>query len=86
MTPKASTAAVRQWAREQRIAVGDRGRISPEVFLAYEAAHGAAPVTANDVAVPREEPAHRGGPALRITVRPAAGATGAGRRVRARPS
>lgn len=37
----ADTATVRQWAREQGFRVGDRGRLSPDVVAAFEAAHGA---------------------------------------------
>lgn len=37
----ADTAAVRQWAREQGYPVGDRGRLSPDLVRAYEAATGA---------------------------------------------
>lgn len=34
------TAAMRAWAKDQGMAVSDRGRISAEVKAAYEAAHG----------------------------------------------
>lgn len=34
---------IRQWARARGIAVGDRGRLSPEVRLAYENAHAQQP-------------------------------------------
>ncbi|MEJ2864243.1 ERCC4 domain-containing protein [Actinomycetospora flava] len=38
--PEPSTAEVRAWAREQGIAVPDRGRLRPEVWERYRAAHG----------------------------------------------
>lgn len=34
------TSAVRAWAREQGLPVGDRGRVSPDLVAAYVAAHG----------------------------------------------
>ncbi len=36
MRSNASTAVIRQWAREQGIAVGDRGRLAPAVLAAYQ--------------------------------------------------
>jgi hypothetical protein len=39
---KADPKAVRTWAKANGVAVGDRGRIKPEVFAAYEAAQGEA--------------------------------------------
>ncbi|MFE4829896.1 Lsr2 family protein [Streptomyces sp. NPDC056672] len=32
---------VREWARENRIEVGERGRIPREIYVRYERAHGA---------------------------------------------
>jgi hypothetical protein len=39
---KADPKAVRAWAKSNGVTVGDRGRIKPEVFAAYEAAQGEA--------------------------------------------
>jgi len=39
---KADPKAVRAWAKSNGVTVGDRGRIKPEVFAAYEAAKGEA--------------------------------------------
>ncbi len=36
MTTAASTAVIRQWARDRGIVVGDRGRLPPAVVTAYE--------------------------------------------------
>jgi hypothetical protein len=36
MRANASTAVIRQWARQQGLAVGDRGRLAPAVLEAYE--------------------------------------------------
>jgi len=42
-----STSQVRQWAREQGVPVGDRGRIPADLVAQYLAAHGRArPVAA----------------------------------------
>lgn len=38
-----AAAAVRAWARENGLAVGERGRLSPDLVDAYEAAHRPAP-------------------------------------------
>ncbi|MBT8225341.1 MAG: hypothetical protein HKP61_23135 [Dactylosporangium sp.] len=38
--PAPSTAEVRAWARSVGLSVPDRGRLRPEVRIAYEAAHG----------------------------------------------
>lgn len=35
----ASASEVREWAREQGVAVGKRGRLAPDVVKAYNAAH-----------------------------------------------
>jgi hypothetical protein len=37
-----STSQVRQWARDQGVPVGERGRLSPDLVAQYLAAHGAA--------------------------------------------
>lgn len=50
---KADPKAVRAWAKANGVAVGDRGRIKPEVFAAYEAAQG----EADAPIVERTEPA-----------------------------
>ena len=42
MTPP-TTAELRAWARAQGMDVGDRGRLSPQVRAAWDAAHAATP-------------------------------------------
>lgn len=39
VTPKGAATEVRAWAKEQGIPVGERGRIAPDLFDAYTAAH-----------------------------------------------
>ncbi len=40
IVPNPTTAVVRQWARERGVAVGERGRLSPDLVAAYLAEHG----------------------------------------------
>ena len=42
-----TTAQLRAWAREQGMDVGDRGRLSPEVRAAWDAAHGGSDAAAS---------------------------------------
>lgn len=81
MASSASTPLIRAWAREQGMAVGDRGRLSPDVLAAFEAS---ALVT---------QPATGGGETsrrasttkdFRIASAPLSGATNTSHRVRAR--
>ncbi len=39
VTPKGEATAVRAWAKEQGLPVGERGRIAPDLYDAYTAAH-----------------------------------------------
>jgi hypothetical protein len=83
MTTAASTAVIRQWARDRGIVVGDRGRLPPAVVTAYENQREDTPgrnVSPEDVA-DRAPLAASGG--FRISARPLSGATGTRRRVRA---
>lgn len=91
----ADMAAVRQWAREQGFAVGDRGRLSPDLVRSYEAAHGGtapapskAPAPRRPAALAAARPAGRS-PASRIQETAARasssrGTAGGGRTVHAR--
>ncbi len=86
MTSNASTAVIRQWARERGIAVGDRGRLAPAVLAAYQSE---ASTTAPDRDGPRPSgtrPTNVNISGYRIVASPVSGATGTGRRVRARVS
>jgi hypothetical protein len=83
MTASTSPAVIRQWARDQGIVVGDRGRLPPAVVTAYENQNEVTP--ARDVSleevVDRAPTAASG--AFRISARPMIGATGTRRRVSA---
>lgn len=88
MTTTASSAMIRQWARDNGLPVGDRGRLSPEILTAYAAqqSEGRAPAASE-----AEPAADNGGSGrlegsahLRIAAKPATGATGVARRVKAR--
>jgi hypothetical protein len=50
-----STADVRKWAKRVGLAVGDRGRLSPDLVAAYNDAHSAAPASAAGIATARQE-------------------------------
>ncbi len=39
VTPKGAATEVRAWAKEQGLPVGERGRIAPDLYDAYTAAH-----------------------------------------------
>ncbi len=63
-----SAADIRNWAKTVGLAVGDRGRLSPDIVAAYNDAHSAAPVSAAVIATARQErPETNGSP--RRTVR-----------------
>jgi hypothetical protein len=83
MTTAASTAVIRQWARDRGIVVGDRGRLPPAVVTAYENQSEDGPVRdAYSEEVGERVPTATSG-AFRISARPLSGATGTRRRVRA---
>lgn len=54
MTPS-STADIRKWAKGTGLEVGDRGRLSPDIVVAYNNAHRMAPASARSVAAARTE-------------------------------
>jgi hypothetical protein len=86
MRHNASTAVIRQWARQQGFAVGDRGRLPPAVLNAYqsEASATASAHPGERLYDARPTTVTTGG--YRVAPSPAGGATGTGRRVRARVS
>ncbi len=51
-----STAVIRNWAKSAGLAVGDRGRLSPDIVAAYNDAHSMAPASAASIAAPEEQP------------------------------
>ena len=86
MTAPASTAVIRQWARDNGLTVGDRGRLSPQLLAAFASSGTSKPkATAEDkrssapVRAPRRQ-VH----AVRIAVHPTPGATGIAHKVAAR--
>ncbi len=88
MKPAATSAVIRQWARENGIAVGVRGRLSPDVLAAYETARaGQTSQAAHAVEEALAAPAPDAGayPGMRVAARPAVGAVESSRRIQARP-
>jgi hypothetical protein len=85
MTGTVAPAMIRQWARQRGLAVGDRGRLAPDVVAAYKAAKndGSAAVPESSAPSGAILPASYSA-ALRVRAKPAPGATGTARRVRAR--
>src|SRR5688572_26098339 len=86
MTATASAAVIRQWARDNGLRVGERGRLSPQLLTAYATTGQAEPParqTASLPAPPRLQHVRR---EVRIPVQPTPGATGLARTVAARSS
>ena len=86
MTAPASTAVIRQWARDNGLTVGDRGRLSPQLLSAY-ASSGISKLKATTEDKPASKPvpaASRQVRAVRVAVRPTPGATGIAHKVAAR--
>jgi ATP-dependent DNA helicase PIF1 len=88
MTAPISTAVIRQWARDNGLPVGDRGRLSPQLLTAYASsgpakpdAPGAKIVSTSGRATPR-----RGPRSVRVPVQPTPGATGIAHKIAARAS
>jgi hypothetical protein len=50
-----STADIRTWAKSAGLAVGDRGRLSPDIVAAYNDAHSTAAASAASIAAARQE-------------------------------
>ncbi len=51
-----STADIRNWAKSAGLAVGDRGRLSPDIVAAYNDAHSIAAASAASIAAPQQQP------------------------------
>ena len=88
MTTTASAAMIRQWARASGLPVGQRGRLSPDILAAYGAQQSEARPKAVVAPAPPADTG-RGEPLVgtalhRIAAKPAPGASGVGRRVKAR--
>lgn len=72
MTVATSTSVIRQWARAQGLTVGDRRRLSPQVFDVYVANHDQIEQSAASTATKVSGDVA----GLQIGVRPVPGATG----------
>jgi hypothetical protein len=88
MTASPSTAVIRQWARDNGLPVGDRGRLSPQLLSAYASS---SPATARGlettiVTGAGRASARAASPSLRIRVQPTPGATGIAHKIAARVS
>lgn len=84
MTAPTSTAVIRQWARDNGLPVGDRGRLSPELLTAYAGSSSAKPSpTAPKVSAAGRRKASV---AVRVPVQPTPGATGIAHKIAARAS
>ena len=86
MTAPSSTAVIRQWARDNGLPVGDRGRLSPQLLSAYASSGTSRPkatTKAKLAAAPRQGPRRPAG-AVRVAIHPTPGATGIARKVAAR--
>ena len=88
MTAPASTAVIRQWARDNGLTVGDRGRLSPQLLSAYANSGTSKPkeTTKSKPASAPDQSPRRQIRAVRVSVHPTPGATGIARTVAARLS
>jgi hypothetical protein len=85
MTQTASTAQIRQWARDAGLPVAERGRLSPETLAAFEAAHSEVVGTPSTPPLPAVPTPRRSDlPGKRIIARPRKSGGPTGRKVRAR--
>jgi hypothetical protein len=86
MTAPVSTAVIRQWARDNGLPVGDRGRLSPELLSAFASSGTSKPKAtskAEAASTPVRAP-RRQVRAVRVPVHPTPGATGIAHKVAAR--
>lgn len=85
VTVPSSAAVVRQWARDNGLPVGDRGRLSPELLTAYAASGSPKPgATSPKLTAPARASRRRASLAVRVLVQPTPGAIGIAHRVAAR--
>lgn len=98
MTAPASTAVIRQWARDNGLPVGDRGRLSPQLLSAFASSGTSKPKAATKSATKTKPKAatkakaastpvpapRRQVRAMRVPVHPTPGATGIAYKVAAR--
>lgn len=87
MTAPTSTAVIRQWARDNGLPVGDRGRLSPELLTAYAGSSSAKPSpAAPKLSAPGRAGRRKASLAVRVPVQPTPGATGIAHKIAARAS
>lgn len=85
MTAPTSTAVIRQWARDNGLPVGDRGRLSPELLSAYAGSSPAKPsAAAPKLSAPARSSQRKASRAVRIPIQPTPGATGIAHKIVAR--
>jgi ATP-dependent DNA helicase PIF1 len=87
MTAPTSTAVIRQWARDNGLPVGERGRLSPELLSAYASTIALTPAAPKmTTAAPVRTSSRRTAGAVRIPIQPTPGATGIAHKITARSS
>ena len=85
MTAPTSTAVIRQWARDNGLPVGERGRLSPELMNAYAEDAGTQPEAPRaKTPMPARVSRRQAGGMVHIPVQPTPGATGIARKIAAR--
>ena len=85
MTAPTSTAVIRQWARDNGLPVGDRGRLSPELLIAYASSGSAEPSpAAPTLSAPAGAGRRKASLAVRVPIQPMPGATGIAHKIAAR--
>ena len=89
MTAPTSTAVIRQWARDNGLPVGDRGRLSPELLTAYAGSRptkpsAAAPKLSASASASARASRRDASGAVRVPIQPTPGATGIAHKIVAR--
>ena len=85
MTAPTSTAVIRQWARDNGLPVGQRGRLSPELLSAYASSSPATPAPPTPkISAPTRTATRQSRGALNIPIQPTPGATGLAHKITAR--
>ena len=85
MTAPTSTAVIRQWARDNGLPVGERGRLSPELLSAYANSSRATPAPPKaKIAAPTRAATRQARGPLNIPIQPTPGATGLAHKITAR--
>ena len=76
---------IRQWARDNGLPVGDRGRLSPELLTAYAGSSSAKPSpAAPKLSAPARAGRRKATLAVHVPIQPTPGATGIAHKIAAR--